>query len=89
MRKIDKPDDIGVITLTHLSQLGGLLRSARKKMNMTQAQMADKLGVTQGLVSLMESDPARARVGRVFHMLTVLGLDLVVQDKQPASKADW
>jgi HTH-type transcriptional regulator/antitoxin HipB len=77
-------------------QVSLLLKSFRQARGMTQADLARALGVTQQTASDLERNAATASVSRLLRMLSVLGVELVLRDKQAASDpadkptvADW
>lgn len=61
-------------------QLPLLLRSLRKARAMSQAELAERLGVTQQTVSQMERSAAAVTVQRLTKALSVLGAQLVLRD---------
>jgi HTH-type transcriptional regulator/antitoxin HipB len=61
-------------------QLPLLLRSLRKARAMSQAELAERLGVTQQTVSQMERNAAAVTVQRLTKTLSVLGAQLVLRD---------
>ena len=63
---------------------------------MTQAELARALGVTQQTASDLERNASAASVSRLLRMLSALGVELVLRDKQAAgdtatqrTPADW
>jgi HTH-type transcriptional regulator/antitoxin HipB len=68
--------------ITDEKQLGHLLRSARLRMGKTQGNIAPHLGIGQRRVSTMEKEPANITVGQLMVWLNVMGLELVVREKQ-------
>ncbi len=68
-------------------QLSLLLRSFRQARGMTQADLARALGVTQQTASDLERKASAASVSRLLRMLSALGVELVLRDKQAASDA--
>lgn len=71
-------------------QLGAILAGYRKERSLTQAELGAKLGVAQMVVSLLEKDPQRASLARVFKLLSALELDLVVRPRRTGSKpSEW
>ena len=77
-------------------QLSLVLKSFRHARGMTQADLARALGVTQQTASDLERNAATASVSRLLRMLSALGVELVLRDKQAASDtatqrtpADW
>jgi len=72
-------------------QLGQVLKSRRKQLGLTQAEVAAKVGLLQTQVSVIESHDARATVTTLFKALSGLGLELVLRDSSSASlkPAEW
>lgn len=64
------------------SQVSLLLKSFRQARGMTQADLARALGVTQQTASDMERNASKASVSRLMRMLAVMGVELVLRDKQ-------
>ncbi len=64
-------------------QLAPQLRSLRKVRQLSQADLALKLGVTQSRIAAIERNPAAVSTGQLLEILKVLGVDLVLRDTQP------
>ncbi|WP_233842063.1 helix-turn-helix transcriptional regulator [Dyella sp. 2HG41-7] len=62
-------------------QLGTLLRAARIRQGLTQAQVASQLGVSTQAVSKLESQAGRASFERIHRLCLLLGLEIVLQPK--------
>ena len=73
------------------SQLGVLLRAARRKRGMSQQELALKAGGTsQNRLSELELQPGRFTVERLLLILAALDLELVVRPRQSAIEtAEW
>jgi HTH-type transcriptional regulator/antitoxin HipB len=73
------------------SQLGVLLRGARRKRGMSQQELALKAGGTsQNRLSQLELQPGRLTVERLLLILAALDLELVVRPRQSnAEPAEW
>jgi HTH-type transcriptional regulator/antitoxin HipB len=59
-----------------LSQLRPILQGFRKETGLTQAAMAEKLGITQQSYAQLEAKPASASVERLFKILRLLNVDI-------------
>ena len=72
------------------SQVGLVLRSARKSANLSQKQLAAKLGLSQNRLSELETDPGSMRVDQLLAALAALGLELQVQTRggSPAARSE-
>ena len=73
-------------------QLGEVIRGRRKACGWSQAELAAKVGISQSRLSILESDPAGLTLDRLLVLASVLGLEIVVQDRAPASgrrKPEW
>jgi len=73
------------------SQLGVLLRGARRKRGMSQQELALKAGGTsQNRLSELELQPGRLTVERLLLILAALDLELVVRPRETSTKpAEW
>jgi HTH-type transcriptional regulator/antitoxin HipB len=57
---------------------------------MTQKKLAERLGVTQQALSLLEKDPSVASVSRIFYLLSALDVELVLREKRaPKKTSEW
>lgn len=76
-------------------QLGPLLQSARKTAGLSQAELAQRLGMSQSRISAMELDPGTINVDQLLALLAALNHEIFVRPKkrggeQPDSAtADW
>jgi transcriptional regulator with XRE-family HTH domain len=72
-------------------QLGQLLKSRRKKLGLTQNELAAKMGIMQAQISVIESHGARATVTTIYKALSALGLELLLREKpRPySSSSEW
>ena len=62
------------------SQLQQLLKSLRKSRQMTQAELARRLGVVQSRVADIERDPGAVSVEQLLQVLAMLGAQMVVRE---------
>lgn len=67
--------------LSTAHQLGQLLRSARKLQGLTQAQLAERLNLSQSRVSTLELDPSSLNVQQLMAWCSIVGLELQVGAK--------
>jgi HTH-type transcriptional regulator / antitoxin HipB len=70
-----------------VEQLEPILRSFRKTRGLTQRELADRMGVTQQALSLLESSPHRASFERLMAVFMALGVEIVLRDKDPQDAA--
>ncbi|MFA6920781.1 MAG: helix-turn-helix domain-containing protein [Gallionella sp.] len=59
-----------------LSQLPLILKGFRKERRLTQAVMAEKLGITQQSYAYFEANPATTTLDRLFVVLRILGVEI-------------
>ncbi|CAB3789485.1 helix-turn-helix transcriptional regulator [Pararobbsia alpina] len=72
-----------------LSQLRPILQGFRKAAGLTQAAMAERLGITQQSYAQLEAKPASASVERLFKILRLLDVDIQLSyAASPQSKAE-
>jgi len=65
-------------SLKTLSQLRPILLGFRKAAGLTQATVAQRLGVTQQTYAQLEANPAAVSVERLFKVLRVLDVELAL-----------
>jgi HTH-type transcriptional regulator/antitoxin HipB len=73
--------------LVTASQLGVLLLGARKSRQLTQAQLAARLGLSQRRLSELERAPGTLSVDQLMALCAQLGLQLTVQPREQAPPA--
>ncbi|MEY3224923.1 MAG: hypothetical protein RL565_1113 [Pseudomonadota bacterium] len=61
-------------------QLAPQLRSLRKVRQLSQKDLARKLGVSQSRIAAIERNPSMVSTGQLLELLKVLGVDLVFRD---------
>lgn len=70
-------------------QLGQLVRRKRKLDGMTQAELAGLIGIGIRFVSELEHGKATAEIGKVFAVLSGLGLSVVIAQRSwPAPESN-
>ena len=72
--------------LVMASQLGVVLQGARKSLKLTQAQLGQRLGLSQRRVSELERAPGTLSVDQLMALCAQLGLQLTVQPRERASQ---
>lgn len=63
------------------SQVGQILRAARKGAKLSQKDLAARLGLSQNRLSELETDPGTMRVDQLLALMAALGLELQVQPR--------
>lgn len=66
------------------SQLGVLLKAARKEAGISQVKLAERLGISQSRMSHMELNPGSVSLEQLLALFGVLGLEMLVGSKNPA-----
>lgn len=62
-------------------QVGAVLRAARLQQGMTQAEVAEKIGVSPQAMSRLEKNAGRASFDRIHRLSLLLGLEIVLRPK--------
>lgn len=66
--------------------LGMHLRRLRKNLDLTQAQLGNRVGLDQKKVSLIENGNQNSRLDTVFRLLSALEVGIIIQPKiEPAT----
>ena len=68
-----------------LSQLPLILKGFRKQKNLTQAAIAEKLGITQQSYAYFEANPATATLERLFMVLRLLDVEVSLDHTSPVT----
>lgn len=72
--------------------IGALVRDQRKRLALSQAQLAEKVGTSQRYISHLESGKRTLQIGLVLRVLDVIGIALTISSlsnkkvDQPFSK---
>ncbi len=69
-----------------LSLLGGLIRAARKERKLISQEVADRAGVSRGLLQRIEKGDPKCAIGAVFEVATIVGMKLFDADKTTLTK---
>ncbi len=67
-------------TINTLDQLKPILAGYRKSKKLSQKALAAKLGVSQQTYQILESNPQKVTIERLFNVLTLLGVRLSLSD---------
>jgi HTH-type transcriptional regulator/antitoxin HipB len=68
-----------------LSQLPLILKGFRKEKKLTQAAIAERLGITQQSYAYFEANPAAATLERLFVVLRMLNVEISLDQVPPAT----
>jgi transcriptional regulator with XRE-family HTH domain len=63
-----------------LRLLGAQVRLARKRRAMTEAELAERVGVARSTLQLIEKGDPKVEIGLVFEAATLAGVDLFVPE---------
>jgi HTH-type transcriptional regulator/antitoxin HipB len=72
------------------NQTGQVFAARRKALKFSQKVVAAKLGISQNRLSILEADPSRLTLDRLISLASILGLELVLQDKGSSpTRSEW
>ena len=63
-----------------VSLLGGLIRAARKERKLTTQEVADRAGISRGLLQRAENGNLKCEIGVVFELAAIVGVKLFEAD---------
>ena len=76
--------------LVTVQQFGHLIVARRKVLGLSQADMAQRLGISQSRYSEIETAPERITLDRLLAIAAVLGFEVALQDKQASpTSSEW
>ncbi len=61
--------------------LGGLIRSARKQHKLTTQEVAERAGISRGLLQRIEKGGLKCEIGAMFEVATIVGVKLFDADE--------
>ncbi len=67
-------------SLEAISLLGSLIRAARKQRKMTAQEVADRAGISRGLLQRIEKGDPKCELGATFEVATIVGVKLFDAD---------
>ena len=73
-------------TQTAIDLLGQLIRVARKKHKLTAQEVADRAGISRGLLQRVEKGNPKCEIGVVFEVATIVGVNLFNADQSTLTK---
>jgi HTH-type transcriptional regulator/antitoxin HipB len=77
--------------ITTPTQLGAILTGRRKQLDLTQSDVAKRLGVGQNRLSQLEAKPGTLTLDQLLALLNMLGLEMRVTERAAPgkSKVEW
>ena len=66
--------------------LGGLIREARKERKLTAQEVADRAGISRGLLQRLEKGDLKCEIGVVFEVATIVGVQLFDADESALAR---
>jgi len=77
-------------TITTPSHVGAILATRRKHLKLSQAAVAEKVGLSQNRLSVLEANPAALDTKKLLAWLHALGLEMTLGERK-ASKptVEW
>ena len=66
--------------------LGGLIRSARRERKMTAEELAQRAGISRGLLQRIEKGDMKCELGATFEVAAILGIPLFHADQKALSE---
>ena len=66
--------------------LGALIREARNERKLTAQELADRAGISRGLLQRIEKGNLKCEIGAVFEVATIVGIKLFEADGSALTK---
>lgn len=66
--------------------MGQLIRSARKERRLTSLEVAERAGISRGLLQRIEKGDLKCGIGAVFEVATIVGIKLFDADEITLTK---
>jgi HTH-type transcriptional regulator/antitoxin HipB len=76
--------------ITHATQIGATLAARRKALELSQTEVASRLGLSQNRLSELEARPETLTVEQFLALANVLGLELALGERPGSNpKVEW
>ncbi|HUQ09208.1 MAG TPA: helix-turn-helix transcriptional regulator [Steroidobacteraceae bacterium] len=76
--------------IKHANQVGATLQARRKALELSQTEVAERLGLSQNRLSELERAPQTLTVDQLLALINLLGLELHIQEKSASTnKVEW
>ena len=62
-------------------ELGTEIRKKRKSMGYTQSDISDRTGLSKSFISEVENGKETAEMGKVIFLLSILGMNLLIEER--------
>lgn len=69
-------------------QFGAIIARLRREQNLTQAELAAKVGLRQEAISKIESGNPATRISKILDVLSALNLETVIRPRTTSSAKD-
>jgi transcriptional regulator with XRE-family HTH domain len=66
--------------------LGSMIREARKERKLTAQELADRAGISRGMLQRIERGDLKCEIGAVFEVATIVGLKLFDADESTMTR---
>ena len=66
--------------------LGALIRETRNERKLTAQELADRAGISRGLLQRIEKGNLKCEIGAVFEVATIVGVELFDADESTLTK---
>lgn len=70
-------------------ELAVMVINQRKKLGLTQEEVASRVGLKQKTISAFENKPEAAKISTLFLILSAVNLDVNLLPKDAKSKSSW
>lgn len=69
-------------------QIGNIIQRTRKKRNWTQSQLAERAGLRQETISLIETGEKPAKLNSILAVLAALNLEFRIEERTKGNAQD-
>ena len=70
------------------SDIGSIIRDARKRKGLTQTQLAQMVGIQQRTISVIETDPSNTSLKKIVKICKALGLIINIGQLESTRSSD-
>lgn len=76
------------MVINSAKDLASFIKNYRKKLNLSQTELGEQVGLKQNTISRLELNPEGVKISTLFRTLAAAGLEIDIKPK-PTNQQNW